>query len=319
MSRPWLKWHPKDWMGDKALRLCSLAARALWHELCLIAHDCEPYGHVLPGGEAPTVEEIAALVSAGAAEVALLLAELERRKVFSRGQVGEIVSRRMVRDERARIDAMADGKKGGNPHLRAPGAGKPKPTRRDNPAHKGRDKGGDKARARSDSDSETGLLPVQPFLQGTSPGGDAKPGKPASPTPTASRRIPETFHAQAIDWFTVEFERLCGFRPEINGKGGKAINAIETRVGSDLEEFKRVGAAYFSDEWHRGTGFSLPKFAGAFDSLRASLTAKKSTKPKQPGGKLVLAFVPDATPRNQNRPKLADLMKSIRPAVNEES
>ena len=29
----WVKWHFSKWLGDPALRMCSLAARGLWADL----------------------------------------------------------------------------------------------------------------------------------------------------------------------------------------------------------------------------------------------------------------------------------------------
>ena len=42
---PWLKFYPRDWRGDQALRLVSLHARGLWIELLCVMHEATPYGH----------------------------------------------------------------------------------------------------------------------------------------------------------------------------------------------------------------------------------------------------------------------------------
>lgn len=98
MSHRWIKFWPADWKGDPALRMCSLAARGLWIELLSIAHEAEPYGHVLVSSRAPTPRQIAQIVGASERDVVKLLAELEEAGVFSRTDAGVIFSRRMVRD-----------------------------------------------------------------------------------------------------------------------------------------------------------------------------------------------------------------------------
>lgn len=114
---PWLKWNKKDWLSDERLRMCSLAAREVWHEICLIADDCEPRGHFRPGGTIPSVQDIGRLLSAATDEIEAALAELERRQVFSRTPEGAIYSRRIVRDAKRSRTNSKNGKLGGNPAL----------------------------------------------------------------------------------------------------------------------------------------------------------------------------------------------------------
>jgi hypothetical protein len=122
-KRPWFRFYPSDHRGDAKLRMCSLAARGLWIELCSVMHEAEPYGHLLVGGNVPKLPQIAILVGAPQAQVAALLGELELQGVFSRTAQQVIFSRRMVRDK-LRDDRQREiGKRGGNPHLMArPGA-----------------------------------------------------------------------------------------------------------------------------------------------------------------------------------------------------
>ena len=42
MSQPWIKFYPRDWRGDQALRVVSLAARGLWIEMLSIMHEGQP-------------------------------------------------------------------------------------------------------------------------------------------------------------------------------------------------------------------------------------------------------------------------------------
>jgi hypothetical protein len=113
-KNPWLKFYPTDWRADPGLRHCSLSARGLWIELLGIMHDSEPYGHLDP---ALTGYDIALLVGSPLKTVRAALAELEMNRVFDRGDKGEIVSRRMVRDHAKALKDQANGSKGGNPQV----------------------------------------------------------------------------------------------------------------------------------------------------------------------------------------------------------
>ncbi len=99
MRRPWFKFWPADWAGDRKLHGCSLAARGLWIELCCLMHETEPYGHLAYAGAPMPVDRLARQVGCTRGEIAPLLKELEASGVFSRSATGTIFSRRMVRDE----------------------------------------------------------------------------------------------------------------------------------------------------------------------------------------------------------------------------
>jgi len=51
MSAPWMKFYPRDWRGDQALRAVSIAARGLWMECLCIMHEAKPYGHLVLNGQ----------------------------------------------------------------------------------------------------------------------------------------------------------------------------------------------------------------------------------------------------------------------------
>lgn len=133
----WSKFWWSDWSGDKALRMCSLAARGLWMELLAIMHEAEPYGHLLVNGKRISPRQIGQIVGAATDQVTACLKELEEAGVFSRTEDGVPFSRRMVRDNEASIQGAINGKRGGNPALkggvnpsrRKPG---PKPGKRRN-------------------------------------------------------------------------------------------------------------------------------------------------------------------------------------------
>ena len=99
MSAPWIKFYPRDWRGDQALRAVSLPARGLWMEMLCIMHEASPYGHLILGGRAVSNDVLARMAGAGVEEVSALLIELESAGVLSRTRKGVIYSRRMVKDK----------------------------------------------------------------------------------------------------------------------------------------------------------------------------------------------------------------------------
>jgi len=113
--QPWMKWYPRDWRGDGALRMCSFAARGLWADLISLMHDeGEPYGFLLINGRPPTPAQLARILGGSTREIEALLAELAAAGVYDTGVDGVIVCRRMVRDK-AKADAdRTNGKRGGN-------------------------------------------------------------------------------------------------------------------------------------------------------------------------------------------------------------
>lgn len=119
MNRPWIKFYPADWRSDPRLRMCSLAARGLWMDLISYMHEGQPYGHLTIDGVMPPIEAISRLVACPSPEVKKALAELEAMQVFSRSPDGAIYSRRMVRDDQKATCDAENGKRGGNPKLRA--------------------------------------------------------------------------------------------------------------------------------------------------------------------------------------------------------
>lgn len=116
-ANPSTRWYWNDWENDQALKLCGWAAQGLWMRMLSIAARSEPIGYLSAGERPLTDSELARLVGGVESEVSELVGELERNHVFSRDRKGRIYSRRMVRDEKAHISAVKNGKKGGNPRL----------------------------------------------------------------------------------------------------------------------------------------------------------------------------------------------------------
>lgn len=182
MKRPAFQFYPADWRKDAALQSCSLAARGLWIEAMCIAHECEPYGHLVVNGKAMTTAQFSRLVGLTERECARLLAELDDAGVLSRLANGTIFSRRMVRDEQFRQTRSECGKLGGNPALKL------------GPELKVEDKVGGKLRPKleptpsSSSSSSTSVSPPLPSGRDTPP---SSPPAPTAPSPKAKAPKPE--------------------------------------------------------------------------------------------------------------------------------
>lgn len=91
-------WSFSAWLGDPALRACSVPARGMWIDLLAYCAAGKPYGHLTINGAAPSVPTIARLIGCTPAEAAAWGRELEANGVFSRTEDGTIYCRRMVRE-----------------------------------------------------------------------------------------------------------------------------------------------------------------------------------------------------------------------------
>lgn len=95
---PWIKFYPRDWRGDQALRAVSIAARGLWIECLCIMHEAKPYGHLVLGGQKVEDATLARMSGVPVDEVSALMAELRQAGVFSVTRKGLVFSRRMTKD-----------------------------------------------------------------------------------------------------------------------------------------------------------------------------------------------------------------------------
>ena len=178
--------------------MCSLAARGLWVELLAVAHQAEPYGHVLVNGRSPTTQQLSILVGAAHKDVECHIKELELAGVFSRTSDGTIFSRRMVRDK-AKVDKdRENGKDGGNPSLKGG----------DNAPNKPPDKGG-----------------VNPPVKG----GD-KAQKPEARGQKENNSVPQNLVSAPAATKNSSFSRICealgGFEAVRRWTNLQAISAI---------------------------------------------------------------------------------------------
>jgi hypothetical protein len=98
-----MKFYPRDWRGDQALRVVSLSARGLWIEMLCAMHEASPYGHLLVGGQPVSDAALARLVGTNVEEVQALLVELGDAGVFRRTRGGVIYSKRMTDDHKRSV------------------------------------------------------------------------------------------------------------------------------------------------------------------------------------------------------------------------
>lgn len=117
MKRPSFQFYPADWLRDTALRSCSIGARGLWIDMICFMHEGNPYGVLKVGNKVILPANLAVMVGATLKEIEGWLDELESAQVFDRGEEGEVMSRRMIKDENLRNIRAEGGKKGGNPSL----------------------------------------------------------------------------------------------------------------------------------------------------------------------------------------------------------
>jgi len=98
MSEPWMKFYPRDWRGDQALRAVSVAARGLWIDCLCIMHEAKPYGHLVLNGAPVDDDTLARMTGASVDEVSDLMTELRQAGVLSTTGKGVVFSRRMTKD-----------------------------------------------------------------------------------------------------------------------------------------------------------------------------------------------------------------------------
>lgn len=146
-KRPAFQFYPADWRKDVELQSCSMAAQGLWINVMCIAHECEPYGHLMVNGKPMTPAQIGRQVGLSLKECEALLAELMDAGVIRRTEQGAYFSKRMVQDEATRNARAAGGKsgaehgskgashgkKGGRPPQTKGGSETPLPPKEDTP------------------------------------------------------------------------------------------------------------------------------------------------------------------------------------------
>lgn len=191
VKRPAFQFYPRDWLGDTALRSCSIAARGLWVDMLAYMHEGEPYGYLRINGRPVTADALSRMVGESPVIVKKLLRELEEAGVFS-VEDDAIYSRRMVRDEHIRTVRAEAGSKGGNPNLVGS-------------KHKPPDKGEVKQRPKQTStpavasaSASAVASALQPPRASAPANGSASPPSPAAPG--AAVRRPNWVSELGDDW-----------------------------------------------------------------------------------------------------------------------
>ena len=106
-------WFPADWLADEGVRAVSFAADGLWTGmLCLMARSPRRGMLLRPNGSAVSADYLAKQLGGSAAEIEVLLKELEDESVFSREE-GHIICRKMWRKTELSETRAAAGRKGG--------------------------------------------------------------------------------------------------------------------------------------------------------------------------------------------------------------
>ncbi len=98
-AQPWMKFYPRDWRGDQALRLVSLPARGLWIDMLCVMYEAKPCGHLIIGDQPVSDADLARVVGADVGEVRALLVELLAAGVARKTRGGVIYSKRMIADD----------------------------------------------------------------------------------------------------------------------------------------------------------------------------------------------------------------------------
>jgi hypothetical protein len=99
MKMPFLKFFPRDWMGETALQCLDYSARGLWIEMICLMSTSERYGYLIFGGQALTPAQIARMTRGTEAQVKKLLNQLFQQGVYNVcPETGAIYSRRMVKE-----------------------------------------------------------------------------------------------------------------------------------------------------------------------------------------------------------------------------
>jgi hypothetical protein len=117
-----MKFYPRDWRGDQALRLVSLPARGLWIDMLCVMYEATPYGHLIIGDQPVSDADLARLAGSDAEQIQALLVELLGARVARRTRGGVIYSKRMIADDtkakagrKAKLDAIEEAKKNNAP------------------------------------------------------------------------------------------------------------------------------------------------------------------------------------------------------------
>lgn len=225
---PWMKLHTRDWLDNKELRRCSLAARAILTDLMCLAHEGLPYGYLTD-----KVGPLTEAYMASRCVVSLTKFRKAVEELLQHGRIHKIDApdrffiKRMVDDEDLRIRRAAGGH-ASEGHPNTP----PKKVNEGYPLSGPSFEIDSRARTRADSDSDSCIetnkkkeLRFQPFVEGE-------------------------FDFAA--WFEIQYTR----HPK-KGNRGLALTYLTEVIFRDVEpdDFERSHIAWCESEaWRDGGG-----------------------------------------------------------------
>ena len=92
----YIKFVPSEWLSDKDLRRCSLAARGAWIDMLCMMFQCDEVGVLVSAGVPWTVEDVCAALGGPTDFTRSCVEELLAKGVAARDNRNAIFSRRMV-------------------------------------------------------------------------------------------------------------------------------------------------------------------------------------------------------------------------------
>lgn len=104
------KFYPEKWLGNRALRTCSPAARGFWMDLLALMY---PSGYLtMPDGSPMSDQQLSQLVGIPVRQVRAWINELGVAKIFTVLADGKMCSDRMVKEAAFVAQAKAAGERG---------------------------------------------------------------------------------------------------------------------------------------------------------------------------------------------------------------
>src|SRR3990167_4713257 len=101
---PSFQFYSGDWLRDPGLRACSPATRGIWMDMLCLMDQSRKRGCFVAGNQIPTDEVAARMLGVSLQEYQQAKQELIHFDICSVDEEGKIFSRRMVRDEKERIE-----------------------------------------------------------------------------------------------------------------------------------------------------------------------------------------------------------------------
>lgn len=110
---PAFQFYPADWRKDLGVQSLGFHERGVWFEILCLMHESEDRGRLVLNGKKMSDETVARLLGLDKQSFLKTLTKLLEAGVASRGPAGELVNRRMIKDERIRLIRQEAGRKGG--------------------------------------------------------------------------------------------------------------------------------------------------------------------------------------------------------------